>query len=159
MSALLPSLSTRKLRNAHQQTCQGDSEANLNCRYCNKSFETNKQRINHEGLCPDKQAHSRSPILWECPRCSWRILASHLQPSKLAEAQRRHNTHCKGSEEANRTCSICGKQWKNMQARLAHESRCVSDEQARTCRCCGRIFNTKAGRVGHEKRRRQAGLL
>ena len=90
---------TRKLRNAHQQTCQGDSEANLNCRYCNKSFETNKQRINHEGLCPDKQAHSRSPILWECPRCSWRILASHLQPSKLAEAQRRHNTHCKGSEE------------------------------------------------------------
>lgn len=150
---------TRKLRNAHQQTCQGDSEANLNCRYCNKSFETNKQRINHEGLCPDKQAHSRSPILWECPRCSWRILASHLQPSKLAEAQRRHNTHCKGSEEANRTCSICGKQWKNMQARLAHESRCVSDEQARTCRCCGRIFNTKAGRVGHEKRRRQAGLL
>lgn len=151
--------STRKARNLHQAKCQGNPEDNLQCRYCSKLCDSNKQRISHEGKCPAKQAQSSDPTLWECPRCHWRILATHLNPSKLADAQQRHTQHCKGSEDANRTCSLCGKQWQNMTARLAHEAHCVTDEQARTCRCCGRLFNTKSGRVGHEKRKRQAGLL
>ena len=121
---------TRKLRNAHQQTCQGDSEANLNCRYCNKSFETNKQRINHEGLCPDKQAHSRSPILWECPRCSWAHSCFHISNLVSWPKPKEDITHtARARKKPTVPVVSAANKWKNMPSKVwAHESRCVSDE-------------------------------
>lgn len=153
-------LPSRKHRDAHQAKCQGSVESNTQCRYCDMEFDTFNKRIRHEGLCPNKQAQSQATILWTCPQCGWKILSTPLTPAKLFAAKDRHTQHCKGSTEANCTCTKCGSRWKNMQARLAHETQCAGSEEAkRTCRCCQRIFNTVSGRVGHEKRRRQAGLL
>ena len=151
---------SRRHRDAHQTKCQGSADSNTQCRFCATEFNTTHTRIRHEGLCPEKQSQSQATVLWTCPQCGWKILSTPLTPAKLLGAKDRHTYQCKGSSEANRTCTKCGSKWKNMQARLAHETQCPGSEEAkRTCRCCNRIFNTVSGRVGHEKRRRKAGLL
>ena len=152
---------SRKLRNTHELTCNGSHEANLACKFCQKTFDTTVSRIFHQGSCTQKQMlASPSRVHWTCPRCNWKIIKHKGQgPSKIEGARNQHTQQCRGSDLLNRTCTKCNKVWDSMTARLAHHSQCKTDEEQRTCRCCNQLWETKDRRISHEKVQKRRGTF
>ena len=123
--------------------CNGTIELNTRCRYCERDFVSDQQRISHEGSCSSKQAQlSDDNLIWKCPRCGWKLPNTGQPPKKRQDAQDRHTNQCRGTDLANRTCNKCQKVWDTMTARITHELACKTEEEQRTCRYCQQVFRT-----------------
>ena len=115
-----------------------------------------QKRIQHEGSCTKRpRSGLQDNIFWQCP-CGWQIDSGTTTPKKFEDKKERHQNYCRGTMEANLTCSKCSKQWDSITACQAHENQCRgSDEAQRTCECCNRLFNTVATCRKHEQKKRR----
>ena len=149
---------TRKKRDQHESRCRGTEQANLECPYCSKQFDTMHRRTRHEGTCTARTPSKSGTVFWEC-QCGWKQINQGQPKPKLEQAVKRHVDGCRGTAEANLTCRICNKRWDNITARVSHEGQCRGGGDAqRTCLCCNRLFTSANARSRHESQMKREGL-
>ena len=116
----------REARNMHEKICRGSEALTRVCPFCNVQF--------------DAPALRRT---WTCPRCKANIPVAKKET---------HESSCRGSVKANRSCIKCKAVCQTVDARLNHERICRGSELAnRTCLKCSREFPHFGARIVHEK--------
>lgn len=134
----------REFRNKHEKICRGTPQLTRTCPHCETVFpeQTSDDVILlHRQKCsPDNSSLSS---MWKCPLCKSRV-------AKRNQAE--HTSRCRGSAQANKTCSKCSEVLQSADACIKHETICRgSKTENLKCSKCKRSFTTFGSRITHEK--------